>query len=241
MPLDLDIDRLKNRTAQLDDDELLKIAFTNSDEYQPAAVEIAKEELHRRGYAVGAAVTDPTGAEVTLQQPQSSNYRKCPNCGYETPKEQAWLIPLPQPLPKDHPREPVWPPERPSATEKCPNCGLDIPKEPWLLQEVHGVPRKRWYRLLVIIYLVETAALTVFNVTEKGIKDIEGLIWLVITPIGAIVGAFSLFIISYIFSVVVEEEKRFKACCYISAGFLALLCVGTLLLPLLRIYDFFLE
>jgi hypothetical protein len=61
MSLDLDIDHLKNHMAQLVDDELLKIAFTNSHEYQPAAVEIAKEELSKRGIAVEDFVTDPAG------------------------------------------------------------------------------------------------------------------------------------------------------------------------------------
>lgn len=235
MPLDLDIEYLKSRTAQLDDDELLKIAFTDSQEYQPIAVEIAREELSRRGYTVGATVTDPMGAELRLQQPQKENYRKCPNCGYETPKEQAWLIPLPQPLPKDHPKGHASLPPRPSATEKCSNCGLDIPKDPWLLQEVHGVTRKRWYRLLVIIYLVETAAMAIFYLSEGQ------MFLLVVTPLATILGSLSLFILSYIFSVVAGEEKRFKACCYISAGFLALLCVGALLTMLLTIYEFFLE
>jgi hypothetical protein len=63
MPLDLDIDRLKNRTAKLDDDELLKIASTNAHEYQPVAVEVAKEELRRRGYSVEEA-TSSCGHEI---------------------------------------------------------------------------------------------------------------------------------------------------------------------------------
>jgi hypothetical protein len=61
------------------------------------------------------------------------------------------------------------------------------------------------------------------------------LTFLVITPIGAVGGALIIFIISYIFSMVAGEEKRFKVCCFISAGFLALLCVGALLSLLIHI------
>src|SRR5262249_37364079 len=105
MSLDLDIDHLKNRMAQLVDDELLKIAFTNSHEYQPAAVEIAKEEMRRRGRSIEMVVTDPTNAVVALQN---------------------------------------------RSRKKCPNCGYNFPEEPYLLQEIDGVPRKRWYQLFGI-------------------------------------------------------------------------------------------
>src|SRR5215510_3260086 len=52
MPLNLDINHLKNRASTLAEDELIIIAFTNSPEYHPDAVEVAKEELGRRGYAL---------------------------------------------------------------------------------------------------------------------------------------------------------------------------------------------
>src|SRR5262245_8612123 len=70
MSLDLDIDRLKNRTAQLGDDELLKIAFTNAHEYQPIAIEIAREELSKRGIAVEVVVTDPAGTRLPPTEPK---------------------------------------------------------------------------------------------------------------------------------------------------------------------------
>lgn len=70
MPFDLDIDRLKSSTAQLNDDELLKIAFTNCPEYQPIAVQIAREELSRRGIAVDIDVTCPAGAGPLPTEPE---------------------------------------------------------------------------------------------------------------------------------------------------------------------------
>ena len=75
MPLDLDIDRLKNRTAQLGDDELLKIAFTNAHEYQPIAIEIAREELSRRGIEVEVVVTDPAGTRLLPPEPEYKGVR----------------------------------------------------------------------------------------------------------------------------------------------------------------------
>ena len=48
----MDIDHLMNRAATLGENELLKIAFTNSHEYHEAAVAVAREELSRRGYTI---------------------------------------------------------------------------------------------------------------------------------------------------------------------------------------------
>jgi hypothetical protein len=75
MPIDLDIDRLKNRTAQLSDDELLKIAFTNAHEHQPIAIQIAREELGKRGIEVEVVATDPTGARLLPPEPEYKGVR----------------------------------------------------------------------------------------------------------------------------------------------------------------------
>jgi hypothetical protein len=48
----LDIDYLRNRASNLNDDELLEIAFANSHEYQPDAVHVAREELSKRGHVI---------------------------------------------------------------------------------------------------------------------------------------------------------------------------------------------
>jgi|SRR5215475_5992263 len=72
MPLDLDINRLKNSTAQLGDDELVEIAFTNAHEYQPIAIQIAREELGKRGIEVEVIVTDPAGTRLL---PPESEYK----------------------------------------------------------------------------------------------------------------------------------------------------------------------
>ena len=75
MPLDLDIDRLKNSAAQLDDDELLKIAFTNAHEYQPIAIQIAREELGKRGIEVEIVVTNPAGTQLLPPEPEYKGVR----------------------------------------------------------------------------------------------------------------------------------------------------------------------
>jgi len=49
----MDVDHLRNRTSKLRDDELLKIAVTNSHEYHRSAVHIAKDELSRGGHIIG--------------------------------------------------------------------------------------------------------------------------------------------------------------------------------------------
>jgi len=49
----MDVDHLRNRTSKLGDDELLKIAVTNSHEYHRSAVHIAKDELSRGGHIIG--------------------------------------------------------------------------------------------------------------------------------------------------------------------------------------------
>ena len=70
MQLDVDIDGLKSRVAKLDDDELLKIAFTNANEYQPIAIEIAREELSKRGIEVEVVATDPAGTRLLPTEPE---------------------------------------------------------------------------------------------------------------------------------------------------------------------------
>jgi hypothetical protein len=50
--MQLDIDYLRNRASNLNDDELFKIAFDNSHEYQPDAVQVAREELIKRGHVI---------------------------------------------------------------------------------------------------------------------------------------------------------------------------------------------
>jgi Protein of unknown function (DUF2569) len=75
MPFDLDIDLLKSRVAKLGDDELLKIAFTNANEYQPVAIEIAREELSKRGIEVEVVVTDPAGTRLLPTEPEYKGVR----------------------------------------------------------------------------------------------------------------------------------------------------------------------
>src|SRR5262249_12761894 len=65
----LDIDHLRNRSSKLGEDDLLKIAFTNAHEYHPDAVNVAKEELRRRGYTFEVVVTKPTGGGATMPPP----------------------------------------------------------------------------------------------------------------------------------------------------------------------------
>ncbi|MCI0387374.1 MAG: hypothetical protein MOB07_01210 [Acidobacteria bacterium] len=64
--MSLDINHLKNRASNLGDDELLKIAFTNSHEYHQAAVDAAKAELSKRGYTIEVVVTRPTGSVTAM-------------------------------------------------------------------------------------------------------------------------------------------------------------------------------
>ena len=64
----IDIDHLRNRASNLNDDELFKIAFDNSHEYQPDAVQVAREELIKRGHVIRQGeneivVTRPAPAE----------------------------------------------------------------------------------------------------------------------------------------------------------------------------------
>src|SRR5215813_11470740 len=65
----LDIGHLRNRSSKLGEDDLLKIAFTNAHEYHPDAVNVAKEELRRRGYTFEVVVTKPTGGGATMPPP----------------------------------------------------------------------------------------------------------------------------------------------------------------------------
>jgi len=75
MPLDIDIDSLKSRVTKLDDDELIKIAFTNANEYQPVAIEVAREELSRRGIEVEVVATDPAGTRLLPTEPEYKGAR----------------------------------------------------------------------------------------------------------------------------------------------------------------------
>ena len=75
MPLDLDNDLLKSRMAKLGDDELLKIAFTNAHEYQPTAIEMAREELSKRGLEVEVVVNDPAGTRLLPAEPEYKGVR----------------------------------------------------------------------------------------------------------------------------------------------------------------------
>ena len=75
MPFELDIDLLKSRVAKLGDDELLKIAFTNANEYQSVAIEIAREELSKRGIEVEVVVTDPAGTRLLPTEPEYKGAR----------------------------------------------------------------------------------------------------------------------------------------------------------------------
>src|SRR5262249_20060246 len=66
--MSIDIDQLRNRVSNLNDDELRKIAFANSHEYYPDTVLVAREELIKRGYDISqegneAADTGPAPAE----------------------------------------------------------------------------------------------------------------------------------------------------------------------------------
>jgi uncharacterized protein DUF2569 len=66
--MQLDIDYLRNRASRLNDDELFKIAFDDSHEYQPDAVQVAREELIKRGHVIRqdgneVVVTRPAPAE----------------------------------------------------------------------------------------------------------------------------------------------------------------------------------
>ena len=51
-------------------DELIKIAFTNAHEYQPIAIEIAREELSRRGIKVEVIATDHAGTQLLPTEPE---------------------------------------------------------------------------------------------------------------------------------------------------------------------------
>jgi len=66
--MQLDNDYLRNRASNLSDDELFKIAFDDSHEYQPDAVQVAREELIKRGNVIRqdgneTVVTRPAPAE----------------------------------------------------------------------------------------------------------------------------------------------------------------------------------
>lgn len=61
--------------AKLGDDELLKIAFTNAHEYQPIAIEMAREELSKRGLEVEVVVNDPAGTRLLPTEPEYKGVR----------------------------------------------------------------------------------------------------------------------------------------------------------------------
>jgi hypothetical protein len=66
----IDIDQLRNRFSNLDDDELRKIAFANSHEYYPDAVQIAREELIKRGYDISQEGNEAADTRPAAPEPQ---------------------------------------------------------------------------------------------------------------------------------------------------------------------------
>jgi uncharacterized protein DUF2569 len=70
--MQLDNDYLRNRASNLSDDELFKIAFDDSHEYQPDAVQVAREELIKRGHVLGQ---DGNEIVVTRPEPAEPQYK----------------------------------------------------------------------------------------------------------------------------------------------------------------------
>lgn len=75
--MSVSIDHLRNRISAMEESELLKMAITNSHEYQPVALGIAREELNKRGYIIhkredDVVVTKPDNSTVTLPKPPST-------------------------------------------------------------------------------------------------------------------------------------------------------------------------
>src|SRR5262245_27447090 len=68
--MSLDIDHLRNRASNLNDDELLEIAFAKSHEYQPDAVHVAKEELSKRGYDIRQEENEAAATSLARAEPR---------------------------------------------------------------------------------------------------------------------------------------------------------------------------
>ncbi len=61
---------MNSPNRKLTGDEPLKIAITNTHEYQPIVIEVAREELSKRGIAVEVVVNDPAGIRLLPTEPE---------------------------------------------------------------------------------------------------------------------------------------------------------------------------
>ncbi len=66
----IDIDQLRNRLSNLNDDELRKIAFANSHEYYPDTVQVAREELIKRGYDIRQEENEAADTSLAPAEPR---------------------------------------------------------------------------------------------------------------------------------------------------------------------------
>jgi Protein of unknown function (DUF2569) len=66
----IDIDQLRNRLSNLNDDELRKIAFANSHQYYPDTVQVAKEELIKRGYDIRQEENEAADTSLAPAEPR---------------------------------------------------------------------------------------------------------------------------------------------------------------------------
>ena len=73
--MQLDIDYLRNRASNLNDDELFKIAFDDSHEYQLDAVQVAREELIKRGHVIRQVGNEIVNTRPALAEPEYKGVR----------------------------------------------------------------------------------------------------------------------------------------------------------------------
>ena len=66
----IDIDQLRNRLSNLNDDEVRKIAFANSHQYYPDTVQVAREELIKRGYDIRQEENEAADTSLAPAEPR---------------------------------------------------------------------------------------------------------------------------------------------------------------------------